>query len=81
MLINYIKVALRNLSKNKAYAFINILGLSLGLMVSIIVYLYVIDETSYEKHITDYEDIYRIGIKAQMVGMDLDAPVSSVQWQ
>ncbi len=76
MLKNYLKVALRNLNKNKTYAFINILGLALGLMVSIIVFLYVIEGTSYEKHTSDYKQIYRVGIQAQMMGMDIDAPVS-----
>ena len=76
MFKNYIKVALRNLRKNRSYAFINILGLALGLMVSILVFLYVIDETSYEKHITDYQDIYRMGINANLMGQTMDAPVS-----
>jgi len=76
MLKNYFKVALRNLIKNKAYSAINILGLSLGLMVSIIVFLYVRDEMSYEKHITDYQDIYRVGIQANFMGQVLNAPVS-----
>ena len=76
MLKNYIKVALRNLRKNRSYAFINILGLAMGLMVSILVFLYVIDETSYEKHITDYQDIYRMGINASLMGQSINAPVS-----
>ena len=76
MFKNYIKVALRNLRKNRSYAFINILGLAMGLMVSILVFLYVIDETSYEKHITDYQDIYRMGINASLMGQTMDAPVS-----
>ena len=73
MFKNYIKVALRNLRKNRSYSVINILGLALGLMVSILVFLYVIDETSYEKHITDYKDIYRMGIVANMMGQSVDA--------
>ena len=76
MFKNYVKVAVRTLLKNKAYSAINIIGLALGLMVSIIVFLYVKDETSYEKHVNDYERIYRFGIKASMMGMNIDAPVS-----
>lgn len=76
MFKNYVKVALRTLLKNKAYSAINIIGLALGLMVSIIVFLYVKDETSYEKHVNDYQRIYRFGIKANMMGMNIDAPVS-----
>lgn len=76
MFKNYVKVALRTLRKNKAYATINIVGLALGLMVSIVVFLYVKDETSYEKHLKDYDRIYRFGLKANMMGMSLDAPIS-----
>jgi putative ABC transport system permease protein len=76
MFKNYLKVAFRNLNKNKSYAAINILGLALGLMVSIMVFMYVGNETSYEKHITDYQQIYRMGIKANMMGQSIDAPVS-----
>lgn len=76
MLKNYLKVAFRNLIKNKAYSAINILGLALGLMVSIIVFLYVKAETGYESHIKDYDRIYRVGMKASMMGMNIDAPIS-----
>ena len=76
MLKNYIKVAIRNLNKNRSYALINILGLSLGITVTILVYIFVMDETSYEKHWYGYDRIYRTGIKANMMGQKMDAPVS-----
>jgi len=76
MFKNYIKVAFRNLNKNRGYAAINIFGLAMGLMVSIIVLLYVTDELSYEKHIDGYENTYRIGLIANMMGQEIDAPVS-----
>ncbi len=76
MLKNYFKVALRNLNRNRSYALINILGLSLGITVTILVFMFVKDETSYEKHWDGYERIYRTGIKANMMGQKMDAPVS-----
>lgn len=76
MFKNYIKTAFRNLKKNKVYTAINILGLALGLMVSILVFLYVNSETSYEKHIQDYQQIYRVGINANLMGQTINAPVS-----
>jgi len=76
MIKNYFKVAFRNLNKNRTYAFINILGLALGLTVTILVFLFVKDETSYEKHWSGYDRIYRTGIKADMMGQKIDAPVS-----
>jgi len=76
MLKNYFKVALRNLNRNRSYALINILGLSLGITVTILVFMFVKDETSYEKHWDGYDRIYRTGIKANMMGQKMDAPVS-----
>ncbi|MCL6295918.1 ABC transporter permease [Jejuia spongiicola] len=76
MIKNYIKVAFRSLNKNRVYAIINILGLALGLTVTILVFLFINDETSYEKHWDGYERIYRTGIKADMMGQKMNAPVS-----
>jgi len=76
MFKNYLKVAFRSLNKNRVYAFINILGLALGLTVTILVFLFVKDETSYEKHWTGYERVYRMGIKGNLMGQKMDAPVS-----
>jgi len=76
MFKNYLKVAFRSLNKNRVYAFINILGLALGLAVTILVFLFIKDETSYEKHWDGYERVYRTGIKADMMGQKMDAPVS-----
>jgi len=76
MFKNYLKVAFRSLNKNRVYAFINILGLALGLTVTILVFMFVKDETSYEKHWSGYERVYRTGIKADMMGQKMDAPIS-----
>ena len=76
MFKNYIKVAFRSLNKNRIYAIINILGLALGLTVTILVFLFINDETSYEKHWNGYDRIYRTGIIADMMGQKMDAPVS-----
>ncbi|OUR93913.1 hypothetical protein A9Q87_04180 [Flavobacteriales bacterium 34_180_T64] len=76
MFKNYIKVAFRSLNKNRVYAIINILGLALGLTVTILVFLFINDETSYEKHWSGYDRIYRTGIIADMMGQKLDAPIS-----
>ncbi|MFC5624281.1 ABC transporter permease [Algoriphagus winogradskyi] len=60
MLKNYFKIALRNLKKHKFYTFINILGLSVGVAVCMIISLFVINELSYDKHFKDADQIYRI---------------------
>ncbi|MGH7452081.1 MAG: hypothetical protein ACRENG_12095 [bacterium] len=44
MFKNYLKIALRNLFKHKAYSFINIAGLAVGLACCLLISLYVKDE-------------------------------------
>lgn len=56
-----LKIALRNLWKNKAYTAINIGGLSIALAAFIIVVLYVTYETSYDKDVPNYDRIYKVG--------------------
>ena len=60
MFKNYFKTALRNLTRNKVYSFINIAGLSLGLACSMLIILYVKDEVSYDRFHKEVNHIYRI---------------------
>ncbi len=60
MFKNYLKIALRSLTKNKAYTIINILGLSFGLACCIMITLYVQEETSYDTFYDNGDDIYRM---------------------
>ena len=60
MFKNYLKVALRNLWKNKAFSAINITGLSAGLAVCLLIVLYVKDETSYDEYNLQAKNIYRL---------------------
>jgi len=47
---NLLKTALRNISKNYLYSFLNILGLSLGITSALFLIVYVSDELSYDKY-------------------------------
>jgi putative ABC transport system permease protein len=60
MLKSYLKIALRNLARHKGYAFINILGLAVGLAASVLVMLYVVDELGYDRFHANADRIYRI---------------------
>ena len=60
MFKNYLKVALRNLWKNKVFSAINIMGLSAGLAVCLLIVLYVKDESGYDKYYAQSENIYRL---------------------
>ncbi len=59
MLRNYLKVAIRNLLKNKGFSFINISGLAIGLACCFLIGLYVQFELSYESFHSKKESIYR----------------------
>ena len=60
MFKNFLVSALRNLLRNKFYAFLNILGLSVGLAAFIFILIYVLDEINYDKHNEKHARIYRI---------------------
>ena len=60
MLQNYLKIALRNLVKNKVYSFINIAGLAVGMAVAMLIGLWIIDELSANKHHKNYETLYQV---------------------
>ena len=64
MLRNYIKIALRNLARNKAYSAINIVGLSIGLAAAMLILLYTKDEVSYDRFHANNPSIYRITSKS-----------------
>lgn len=63
MFKNYLKIAYRNLVKNKIYTGINILGLTLGLTCCLLIFLQVKDEVSYDKFWADQKEIYRVGLE------------------
>ena len=60
MLKNYIKIAWRNILKAKGFSFINIAGLSIGISACILIAVYIIHETSYDKFVPNSENIYRV---------------------
>ena len=61
MIKNYLKIAWRNLAKNKVFSFINIFGLSIGLTCCILISLYIYHETSYDKYHNNAGNIFRLG--------------------
>ncbi|GAB4010018.1 ABC transporter permease [Spirosoma migulaei] len=60
MLLNYLKIAWRNLRKDKFYSLINILGLTIGVTCGLLLLLYVTDELSFDRYHTNASQIYRI---------------------
>ncbi|ELR68419.1 putative FtsX-related transmembrane transport protein [Fulvivirga imtechensis AK7] len=60
MLKNYIKIAFRNILRQKSYAFINIFGLAIGMAATILILLFVQDELSYDDYHEKSDRIYRV---------------------
>ncbi|RFS18614.1 ABC transporter permease [Emticicia sp. C21] len=60
MLRNYLKIAWRNFTKNKAYSAINISGLALGMAVTILIGIWMQDELSANKHHVNYDRLYKV---------------------
>ncbi len=63
MLRNYLKIALRNLTRNKMFSFLNILGLTVGTACCLYILMYVKDQFGFDKHHQNAENIYRINTK------------------
>ncbi|OEK02729.1 ABC transporter permease [Roseivirga sp. 4D4] len=60
MLYSYFRTAFRSLLKNKAFSFLNIIGLALGMACCMVIFQYVTFEKSYDKFHSNYENIYRV---------------------
>ncbi len=60
MFTTNLKIARRNLVKNKLYSFINVAGLSVSLAACILITLFVRDELSYDKHFMGGDRVYRV---------------------
>ena len=65
MLRNYLKIAWRNLLRNKAFSIINILGLTLGMACSLLIYLWVDDERSYDGFHANGDRIYKLIVHSE----------------
>lgn len=70
MFKNFLKIAFRNLMRNKFYTILNILGLSIGLIAAILITLYVRHELIYDRHYTDHNRIYRLESHFNIQGSD-----------
>jgi putative ABC transport system permease protein len=60
MIKNYLKVALRAITRNKLSSFINIFGLALAMCCSLMIFLYVQDELQYDRYNANAGRIYRV---------------------
>ncbi len=60
MFKNYFKIVFRNAKKHPMYVLINLIGLAIGMAVSIVILLYVQFELSYDRYHPDADRIFRV---------------------
>ncbi|MCF7826972.1 MAG: ABC transporter permease [Candidatus Marinimicrobia bacterium] len=66
MWLSYIRVALRSLIKQRLYAFINIVGLAIGVTTCILILMYVNYERSYDDFHPNANNIYRLNLEGKL---------------
>ncbi len=60
MIKHYIKIFIRNLTRQKGFTFINVAGLSIGMAVSILILLYVFNELSYDRFYSKQKNKFKV---------------------
>ncbi|MEL6562253.1 MAG: ABC transporter permease, partial [Bacteroidota bacterium] len=73
MVKNYLIVALRHLKRQPAYSLLNILGLTIGIISSLLIVLYLSNELGYDEHHTKADRIYR-------VNANISEPDNAFRW-
>jgi putative ABC transport system permease protein len=68
MFKNYLRIALRNLTRNRFSAAINIGGLAIGMAVALLIGLWIQDELSFDKYHTHYDRIVQVLQKEKFLG-------------
>jgi putative ABC transport system permease protein len=68
VLRNFFKIALRHILKHRTCAFINIIGLAIGMTSVILILLWIHDETSYDRFFKNADQIYRVLIDTPSEG-------------
>ena len=68
MFQNYLKIAWRNLTRNKLFSAINIIGLAIGLMTCLLISLFVLDELSYDRFNEKADRIVRVIFRGTSAG-------------
>lgn len=68
MLRNHLKLAFRHMWRKKGYTLINILGLAIGIACFLLIFMFVWDESSFDKFHEKGEDIYRVALDRKYPG-------------
>ncbi len=83
MILNYFKIAWRNLKKQPFFTFLNIFGLTIGMAGSLLIALYIYDELNYDNMYPDADRIHRVNLDIKFGGdvsnfAEVSSPVAEV---
>ncbi|MFT7032637.1 MAG: putative ABC transport system permease protein [Cyclobacteriaceae bacterium] len=76
MIRNYIKIAVRNMLRHPTYAVINIIGLSIGVVFSLLLLLFILDEVTYDKFHKKSNRTYRIAADVRVDNTEIHIPTT-----
>jgi putative ABC transport system permease protein len=68
MILNYLKITLRNIRRNRGFSVINIIGLAIGMACCVLILLFVSDELSYDGYHSRADNIYRMVASTRLSG-------------
>ncbi|MBX2873334.1 MAG: ABC transporter permease [Saprospiraceae bacterium] len=77
MFKNYLKIALRSLSRQLGYTLTNVIGLVLGLTACLLILLYIWDESRYDQGFQQGANIYRLNTRLQLPDQQLDLALAA----
>ena len=78
MFQNFFKIAIRTILRQKAYAFINIMGLAIGLATSILILLFVLFETSFDDFHENADQIYRLRSEGRLADTEFGSAYTAL---
>lgn len=77
MIKNYLLLSWKHLRKQKLFSFINIMGLTIGITCCLMIFLFILNECSYDNFHSKGKDIYRVYRVAKINGEKTDIPYLS----
>ena len=77
MFKNYLSLAVKNFRKQKLFSLINILGLTIGITCCLMIFLFILNEFSYDNFHKNRKDIYRVMRVATVNGVKEQIPYLS----
>lgn len=81
MIINYFKLAARNIARQRGYALVNTLGLSIGLASALFIFMYVRDELTFDTYHPNAEHTYRMAMRIERPNGEANAfPAVPAGW-